>query len=385
MDITLANETRDGVTIVTVSGDLDIYTAPRFREHLARLRETGATRVALDLDDVCFLDSTCLGIIIGNEKHLRAAGGRSVIICTTERISKVFSVTGVARVFRITADAGAAITALAQDVPEPPGVRDHPRKHTKRDQMNAEITETPVTGMPGRTARDAIEAPLTGGREIEVTLLLDISGSNEEPAAPDSPLTKRVLVEQVLPLIVGALEGDDSQAAAEQSSGSDEHGGVRTFCFNEPGAIVFAPGDDESDDGRDLGDLNTSNVERKLDRVVWGGRTYIMPAVHAAETAFQAEFGDRPMRNRPACELLVITDGKLSDAGEFEKWVAQADETLVVCVAVIGYGEGHDTAVEHYQAIAGSNKYVTVVALTGVSDPMEVAYDLRLLSGTAAV
>jgi hypothetical protein len=31
-----------------------------------------------------------------------------------------------------------------------------------------------------------------------------------------------------------------------------------------------------------------------------------------------------------------------------------------------------------------AGKYLTYVALTGVSDPMEVAYDLRMLSGTAA-
>jgi hypothetical protein len=249
--------------------------------------------------------------------------------------------------------------------------------------VTAEIQETPVTGLPGRTPREAIEAPLTGGREIEVTLLGDTSGSNDEQAGPDSPMTKQQLVEQVLPLIVAALEGDDSQAAAEQAGGSDKKGGVRAFTFNEPGPIEFEPGEDESDDYRDLGDLNSSNIAEKLGSIRWGGRTYIMPAVHAAETAYQAEFGDRPMRNRPANELLVITDGKLSDGPEFEKWVAQADGTLVVCVAVIGYGTGHDQAVAHYQAIAAKNKYVTAVALTGVSDPMEVAFDLRALSGTA--
>jgi hypothetical protein len=237
--------------------------------------------------------------------------------------------------------------------------------------MTAEIVETPVTGLPGRTPRDEIEAPLTGGREIEVTLLLDVSGSNAEAASPDSQTTKKDLVETVLPLIIGALEGDDSQAKTEQAGGSDDKGGVLTFAFSEPGG------------SQEVGDLNSSNIRERAASIVWGGRTYIMPAVHDAEQAYQEEFGDRPMRSRPANELLVITDGKLSDADEFEKWVAQADETLVVCVAVIGYGAGHDHAVEHYKAIAGKNKYVTVVALTGVSDPMEVAFDLRQLSGTA--
>jgi hypothetical protein len=189
---------------------------------------------------------------------------------------------------------------------------------------------------------------------------------------------------QALPLLVGALEGDDSQAAREQAGGSSEKGGVRTFYANEPEPIEFEEGEDESGDERDGGDLNTANVQEKMREIPWGGRTYLMPAIHAAEHAFQAEFGHIPLRKRPALEVLIITDGKLSDPRPFEDWLSQADETCVVCVAVVGYGKGHDDAVAHYQALAEKNQYLTYVALTGVSDPKEVAFDLRLLSGTAS-
>lgn len=253
----------------------------------------------------------------------------------------------------------------------------------KGNPLTTEITETPVTGLPGRTAREDIEQPKTE-RELEPIALIDVSGSNQEQAGPDSPMTKQELVSQILPLIVGALEADDAQAAREQAGGSEDKGGLRAFAFNEPGEIAFGEGEDESDDERDLGDLNSANITAKMARLPWGGRTYIMPAVRAAEHAFQAEFGDIPLRKRPAIELLVLTDGKLNDAEEFEAWLAQADETCVVAVAVVGYGSGHDQAVAHYQALAQQNKFLTYVALTGVSDPMEAAYDLRLLSGTAS-
>ncbi len=83
--------------------------------------------------------------------------------------------------------------------------------------------------------------------------------------------------------------------------------------------------------------------------------------------------------------MLVITDGKLDDAAEFEAWLREhAGKHCVVATAVIGHGGGHTRAVGHYQAIAAENPYLTCVALTGVSDPREVAMDLRLLSGTAA-
>lgn len=245
-----------------------------------------------------------------------------------------------------------------------------------------EIIEAPITGMAGRTPREEIEKPKTD-RDLEVIEIIDTSGSNEELAAPDSPMTKQELIIAAQPHLVAALEGDDSQAAREQAGGSSAKGGVRVFYANEPQPIEFEDGEDESEDERDGGDHNTANVQEKLAAIPWGDRTYLMPAINAAEYAYQAEFGEVPLRKRPAMEVLIVTDGKLSDPDEFERWLAQADELCVVAVAVIGYGKGHDEAVRHYQALAEQNKFITCAALTGVSDPREIALDLRLLSGTA--
>lgn len=236
----------------------------------------------------------------------------------------------------------------------------------------------PTTGLPSRTPRSEIEQPRTMGREKEPTILIDWSGSMREKASPDSPMTKVELVKTAVPIIVRKLAGEDSQAAHETGTGK---GGVRAFYYDVPDPIQFEKDEDESDDPRDLGDLNEANVVEVLGNMPEPQyQTWIMPAIHAAEHAYQAEFGDRPLRNRPAIELVVIGDGKFNDAREFEEWVKQADETCVVCVALIGYGSGHDEALQHLQKIADDNPYVSVVALTGVSDPEEVALDVQLMA-----
>ena len=243
-----------------------------------------------------------------------------------------------------------------------------------------EIVETPITGLKGRTPRDQIieEKPDNNGREKEPIFLIDISGSNGEPAGPDSAMTKQQLLMVAIPLAAGKLAGDDSQAANEVGTGK---GGVRSFAFNEPDAFYdWDEEEEEFDDSRDLGDLSEANVQEKLGGAPWGGRTYIMPAVRAAEKAFQGEFGSVPLRKRPTMEVVVWTDGQLSDEKDFEEWLAQADETCVVGVAVVGYGHGHDTAVAAYQRLAAKNRYISVVALTGVSDPTEVALDVQLMA-----
>lgn len=247
-----------------------------------------------------------------------------------------------------------------------------------------EIIEAPVTEAYGRTPRGLIEKPRVKKGNLEVRVIWDVSGSNAEQAAPDSPVTKQELITEAWPHFVRLLEGDDAQAAREQAGGSSAKGGVRVFYANEPGPIEFEPGEDESKDERDGGDHNSANAREKMTQIPWGGRTYLMPAIRAAEHASEVEYLSLPQDERwDAIETLIVTDGKVSDPGPFEAWLAHAGPRSVVTVAVIGYGKGHDEAVEHYQALAGSNPFLTYAALTGVSDAEEAVLDLRLLSGTA--
>jgi hypothetical protein len=250
------------------------------------------------------------------------------------------------------------------------------------------IQETAVTGIEGkRTPRTEIEAPVTN-RKREPIWIGDASGSNLEEAGPESPTTKVELITATMPLIVAQLAEDDTAYTASVTAGQAEEqgGGVLSWLFSEPGEITFAPGDDEpEDDPRFLGDVNPANVAEKLrqfrNMVEQRGRTYVMPVIRAAETAYLREFPDDSSR---AMEVLITTDGLLSDPDDFETWLEGANEGRVCAVCVYGYGQGHDAAVAHYRKLAQGNPYLTFAALTGVTDPMEVAFDLRLLAGTAA-
>lgn len=255
-----------------------------------------------------------------------------------------------------------------------------------------QILEAPVTGSAGRTQRVDFERPQTD-KELEVVWLTDASGSNQEQVSHDSSLLKVDFVINMAPGFIAALENDDAQAKEEQSGGSSELGGLRTFAFSRDEEFEFEDGEDESEDERDLGDINTANRVEKLDiyrtLVMEGQQTYVMPAIRAAEAAFKAEFANpksphfKPLRNRPAQEILITTDGVLNDDEEFEDWLRTLSEDAVACCAVYGEGREHDRAVNSWMKLATKSSYLSVVALTGVSNPEEAALDLRLLSGTA--
>lgn len=98
MDVTVSNEAHGDVTLVTIQGDVDVYTAPALREHLDRLIATGHRHLVLDLEQVPFIDSTGLGVLVGRLKLTRLQKGSMRVVCTVPRILRVFEITGLNQV-----------------------------------------------------------------------------------------------------------------------------------------------------------------------------------------------------------------------------------------------------------------------------------------------
>lgn len=104
MDLHITTSDVNGSTVVKLQGEIDVYTAPRLRDCLIRLVGEGHRKVVLDLQDVEFLDSTGLGVMVGGLKRLRAHGGGMTIVCDRDPTLKVFEISGLSRVFDICPD-----------------------------------------------------------------------------------------------------------------------------------------------------------------------------------------------------------------------------------------------------------------------------------------
>jgi anti-sigma B factor antagonist len=111
MDLGLDVTERDGWTVLAVRGEVDVYTAPRFRERLIELVSQGQHRIIVDLEGVDFLDSTGLGVLVGGLKRVRNHDGDLALVCTQARILKVFEITGLTKVFAIHDSVDEAVAA----------------------------------------------------------------------------------------------------------------------------------------------------------------------------------------------------------------------------------------------------------------------------------
>jgi anti-sigma B factor antagonist len=111
VDLSLSTRTEGDSTVVEVGGEIDVYTAPRLREQLVDLVADGKYHLIVDMERVDFLDSTGLGVLVGGLKRVRAHDGSLRLVCTQERILKIFRITGLTKVFPISDSVAEAVAA----------------------------------------------------------------------------------------------------------------------------------------------------------------------------------------------------------------------------------------------------------------------------------
>jgi anti-sigma B factor antagonist len=110
----LSMSTADGgpVPIVVVGGEVDVYSAPQLRNQLIEILESGPSTAIVDLTGVEFIDSTGLGALVAARTTAADRGGSLALVCTHQRIIKLFTITGLDGVFRIHDTVAAALAAL---------------------------------------------------------------------------------------------------------------------------------------------------------------------------------------------------------------------------------------------------------------------------------
>jgi anti-sigma B factor antagonist len=90
---------QEGSAVIDLRGEVDAFTAPKLKQEIINQIEGGTTRLAINLADVKYLDSTGLGVLIGGLKRTRDKNGELVLICPNVRIMRIFEITGLSRIF----------------------------------------------------------------------------------------------------------------------------------------------------------------------------------------------------------------------------------------------------------------------------------------------
>ena len=105
MDLSLDRRTHGSWVVVEVAGELDLYTAPSFRETvLESANGVDPPRVIVDFQRLGFIDSSGLGAIVACLKHLRERGGELTLVAPDgSGLRRLLDLTGLDRVLSLSA------------------------------------------------------------------------------------------------------------------------------------------------------------------------------------------------------------------------------------------------------------------------------------------
>jgi anti-sigma B factor antagonist len=102
MNFDIKTENVNGDTyVISLAGEVDLYTAPEFKQQLLEVIGQGGKEVIVDFSETTFIDSTTLGVLVGGVKRLRTNDGQLSLVCSDRNITKIFEITGLDRVFTI--------------------------------------------------------------------------------------------------------------------------------------------------------------------------------------------------------------------------------------------------------------------------------------------
>lgn len=83
---------------LTAKGEVDISTAPQLREYLDGVYQQIKADIQLHLDDLTYIDSTGLGVIIGAFGRMQETNNRITLVNPKGNIKKLLSITSLDRI-----------------------------------------------------------------------------------------------------------------------------------------------------------------------------------------------------------------------------------------------------------------------------------------------
>lgn len=104
MNLQIEEKNKDSIPYLVVKGEIDVYTSPSLKEKILELIEKGNKSLIINLQDVSYIDSTGLGVLIGGLRRCKEKNGDVYLIYSNPRLKRIFEITGLNNSFKIAQD-----------------------------------------------------------------------------------------------------------------------------------------------------------------------------------------------------------------------------------------------------------------------------------------
>ena len=107
----LSTEQADGVSVIRVTGDLDLSTIGAFDAELEQV--AASERLVIELAECTFIDSSALRALVRAQKLVTRAGGELALVAPSQPARRVLEIATLDRFVPVYGTVGEAVTSFA--------------------------------------------------------------------------------------------------------------------------------------------------------------------------------------------------------------------------------------------------------------------------------
>jgi anti-sigma B factor antagonist len=108
----ISERTESGIPVVSITGDIDLETSPKLRDHLKPFSSAKTPALLLDFTGVNYIDSSGLATLIEYFQAVQAFKGKLALAALSPRVKNVFEIVRLEQIFSIHPDVPSALAAL---------------------------------------------------------------------------------------------------------------------------------------------------------------------------------------------------------------------------------------------------------------------------------
>jgi anti-sigma B factor antagonist len=105
----------EGVSILDLEGEIDLYKSPEVRAEIAKLITKKNKSIVINFQKVTYIDSSGLATMIDAFQKVRAYGGKLGLISLAKSVRSVFEVSRLDKFFPIFEEENSAVASFRED------------------------------------------------------------------------------------------------------------------------------------------------------------------------------------------------------------------------------------------------------------------------------
>lgn len=104
----------DGNKVLDVMGEIDVYTAPQFKEAVNEIVDGGQKHLLINMAGVTYMDSSGFGTLLSATKRLKPKGGTVNLVKCNGAIDRILRITRLNQIFSTFDNLDEAMQAIKQ-------------------------------------------------------------------------------------------------------------------------------------------------------------------------------------------------------------------------------------------------------------------------------